>query len=1144
MGYLPLTLPTPPWNHRQDPCSSTPPDATYTPMEPQTRPLLIYTASAGSGKTFCLTVRYISLLLRQGLSAYRHTLAVTFTNKATQEMKDRILGQLLAIGRGLPEGEPYFKALMQLLAEETGSTPTEESIRQRCRESLTAILHDYSNLGVSTIDAFFQGVVRGLAHELGLRAGLAVDIDSYELVDMAIDNLLSRPAAEDRGLTRLLQSVVHEQINQGKRWDVRLRLRTLAGLLATEAYLRRCLQQEGDTRPFAVESIREFSHLLAEAKAKALAHAASEADRFLTIAEKAGLTPENLNRGDLAYGYALKIREGRLTDANFSNTLAVRASDPESFLKAKYKGQPALVEGVARLSSALASLHQVQEEELLWVVSVNRASENLTLLSALDYIDQEMRRISGEKDTFPLSRTPLLLKQMVDKDDAPFVFEKTGTRLSNIMIDEMQDTSALSWENFSTLLEGIGAEGGTNMVVGDVKQSIYRWRGGDWRILLNLTRLMPESTITLDTNRRSRGGIVRFNNSFFEHAARLLDRSRREDEFAVETLYHGAEQLPADPQDKGGYIRIWTGKGDEGETEDSQEEQAREGKASQIWTEDQLEDMREQIERLHKEVGVPYGEMAILVRKRKYIPVLANYFASLPEGEVKLIGDEAFYLRQSTSVELLVTAMRLVDDYLHQRDYDPVKKLFLQRGLAHEVLPSVEDPDREASKLVEENVAGVMEELAVLPVAELCERLIRTLRLHEAKGQNAYLLAFMDQLRDLTQDGTTDTSSLLRQWDERIAITSVPQTTTEGIRVMTIHAAKGLQFHTVLLPFLDYQLDRDSKTDIIWTDPASETTPSLFARLGSLPVPQRTELKGSFFEREYRQEHALKRADELNALYVAMTRPTDNLLIWAMPSAKPLDDDGQVKLATAGDIVRLATGMEGSLLERGTAETVVPRTAAGGKSEGTREEAETQTVEMRSYEGRMQFRQSSPSRLFTASADDEDRGHENQYTRRGKVMHYVLSQLSTAEDLHKTIESVRAMGVISSAQEAEEAERILSEALNDVRARRWFSPSLRVLTERSIVCDKEGKPRERRPDRVMIGQDSVEVVDFKFGRPHESHPEQVREYVSLLTQMYPNRRVEGYLWYVGEGKIVTVAPQRGALSRSRGASEARPSESV
>ncbi len=459
---------------------------------------------------------------------------------------------------------------------------------------------------------------------------------------------------------------------------------------------------------------------------------------------------------------------------------------------------------------------------------------------------------------------------------------------------------------------------------------------------------------------------------------------------------------------------------------------------------------------------------------------------------------------------MIVSALTWLDG--EDANCDDVSLCFLRKQLWQEAHPGDTTADwafasDKGTPL--EVLANRREELKRMPLHELCEELYRLLGIDRMRDQDAYMLTFFDQLTAYANDFPTDIHSFLAHWEESMKDTTIPEGEVDGIRILTIHKAKGLEFHTVLMPYCDYSIERDEYKDYLWCLP----TKAPLDELGSLPLAEEKALESSFFADDYKEEHVNKRIDELNGLYVGFTRAKENLLVWAIRSIK---SDG-VDNSTVGALIAQCLDLEDGTLIEGAPTPYIYKEQQGNDENKISPSYKPETVEMCSYPGRFEFRQSKPAREFTGG--DGDSSH---YIQRGKVLHYVFSQIATANDIPKALRDIRSRGIVATEEQASEVERLVRECLEVPLAKDWFSGRYRLHNECTILCPAQGKTEEKRPDRVMVGDDTVIVVDFKTGMSDPSHRRQVEEYVSLVSAMHPDKQAQGWLWYINDQQIERV----------------------
>ena len=1050
--------------------------------------LTVYKASAGSGKTFTLATRCIALLLAAPASSYRHILAVTFTNKATAEMKERILGQLFGLSRGLPSSADYLDTIRPALPG-----IGDEEIRRRAADVLRRIVHVYDRFRVTTIDSFFQGVVTNMAHELGLSANFRVDINDTDVIDQAVDRLMAG-LQPNTAVLRWIIGYIRERIDDNRRWDITREVKRLARNLLRERYLM--LENRLRDALSDDEHLNGFRRKLREQDEAAADHMESAARYLEEAMEERGLGFDAISRGTALATYLRKLADG-VPDAPTA-TVEAYLSAPEKWLRKADQKRPELVAACEVLRGILETVENFRREYAQAHSNYVLTTANLGPLRLLGEIGRELTQINEEANRFMLAKVPILLNRLIGSDDAPFVFEKAGTTFLHVMIDEFQDTSTLQWRNFKTLLLENMSAGNSCLLVGDVKQSIYRFRGGDWGILAGIRKEFPRHPVDvqeLTTNYRSQRRVIDFNNRFFARAAAILDElSPTEGDDRIATLYADVAQRCAADGD-GGYVRVhFTDRragGDDGRPADDL----------------RMDDLEAQVRSLHA-AGLPYSAMAVLVRWNKEAAALIDRFAT-DCPDVPLVSDEAFLLAASEAVQLLVHAMRYLAD-----PTDTIALAFVARHSSAVAADWAACEGDHPAALADTEFISRREALLALPLYELQEELIRLFGLDRRPGQAAYLMAYLDQVLAFLDDNPSDIRLFLEHWTDVLSGRSIPAAEVEGLRVLTIHKSKGLQFHTVLLPFCDWAIERDRPDDLLWCEPAEAP----YDELPLVPVPTRAMARDSIYAADYEHEHFQRRIENLNLLYVAFTRAEKNLLVWTKGYANPKGT------STICDLIKKTLGEE---LDD-TFESGVPVSTVGGRTrtdDGNRltTRPEPLGIGFHTYPSRVAFRQSNRSQEFLAQAGDPDR-RQGEYIDQGILLHKIFSALDTAADVDRVIDSFEAEGLLGEQIRKDSLRHLICRRLSSPQTAPWFDGSWQLFREVAILSRDAGdRLLVRRPDRVMVRGNETVVVDFKFGKPREEHDAQVREYLGLLSDMgRPSPR--GFLWYVFTNTVVEVNP--------------------
>lgn len=1080
--------------------------------------LTIYKASAGSGKTFTLSVEYIKLLIKDPQS-YRSTLAVTFTNKATEEMKLRILSQLYGIWKLLPDSKSYIDKIKEDL------DVTEEYMSERAGIALHNIVHNYSYFRIETIDSFFQSVLRNLARELDLTANLRIELNDYQIERNAVDELINSLDENSELLTWIME-YIRENMDDDKDWNVIGNIKRFGENIFREYYktnskkLNERLLEEG--------FFKQYTTKLRQMRNEAEVEMQNEAAQFFDALNHNGIEIDDLNNGKNGpAGYFIKIKKGIYNNTIVTKRLQKVLDEGSESSWVKQKSSKETQDIVRELANSTLTplVHHAEDvRQKNWYIygSAVLTLRHLNQLRLLNSIENKVRMMNVEQNRFLLSDTHTLLHSLIRDTDSPFIFEKIGNYLENIMIDEFQDTSTVQWQNFKVLLEECMSHGEQqgNLIVGDVKQSIYRWRSGDWRMLNNIEREFPYlnsmlNVCSLDTNYRSSRRVITFNNAFFKRASELEyadQKSSTPDTSSPEQLkkaYSDVAQKVPSFRDNHGYVSINL-------------------LPNEDYRQQALQKTAEAVSLL-LDSGANYSDIAILVRSNDIIQLIAEFFANeLPD--VKIVSDEAFRLDSSVSVNIIVNAML----WLTNPD-NILAKAYIAKAYQTYVLKKSE---QETNKLLAtaEGIDSALpcalidkrDDLLTMPIFELAEQIYTLFNIGNIKGEDAYLYAFYDALTDFIANNTVDIDSFVEEWNDSIAEKTIQASAIDGIRIITIHQSKGLEFEHVVIPFCDWTLE---KGNTIWCTPQVEP----YNELPLIPVDfSASQMKGTIYEFDYNEEHLQNCVDNLNLLYVAFTRAASSLFVIAQRGT-PSSRSYIVEQAIT-DIKLEGSSLDGDPSDKKAellfsyGELEIVETKAKKKSDNIfTPEVENMNVDMATFSNKVEFKQSNKSRDFVADDDentDDDDRKQLSYIKTGKILHYLFSTINTTDDIDTSLVQLEMDGLIEeSGTNIKRLRDMLHKRFSNRQVADWFSSRWTLFNECTILDYDAATDtvREHRPDRVMKDKKTGEVVivDFKFGSPRPEYVEQVNRYKALTQNMgYPN--VKGYLWFVYSNRIEEV----------------------
>lgn len=1128
--------------------------------------LIVYRASAGSGKTYTLALKYISLALKSGSKGFTHVLAVTFTNKATGEMKDRILENLYGLSRGLDAN--FLEDVKEI------TKLSEQEIQRKSTEMLCYIMNDFDHFRVETIDSFFQSLLTNLAFELGLTRGFKVDLDDKRVISIAVERILRRIDQEEKnGLRRIVKESLIRSLEDGKSWDIAKDLKAFAGKnLFKSEYVNNeknitDLLNNGELRKIK-ESILKSWSVLKDEKEKALQFV----EQWVSDAEgDSSWKKQVVSTVKTFCGY---VRDNSSKDV--SSSVRKAAEDKDALLK-NPGCDVALDKKAQQVSDYLEKLVDFYDNAEKYGRPYNTyqlAVENLDTLAFMGAISEEINHIVLEENTTLLAKTPLLFKNLVKDDiDQSFVFERAGTTFKHIMIDEFQDTSRVQWNNFEHLVNESTAQGEESLVVGDIKQSIYRWRGGDWDILYGFEDGNNTSVENLDTNYRSKPIVVRFNNVFFTKAAYILDQKenswsvpanwlnekdgyfvkadnsgKKVDEKNIEfcNLYNDTTQHIKPQYDKpefinSGYVRLQTFE-------------------KSITDEEIMAEVFDKVVELKQKYNLDFDKMKMLVRTNNEGVKLIDYFAKRCEEEgvdIKLTSNEAYLFNASPALNALIFAMKRLlapQDDLQRELFERYYNLLCEKVGKQAFF---EDVKNDVEALLQDNEA--LDEIKSSPLYDLVMTMVQKLRLHDllvknddkgkvkdGLGQSAYLFSFLDKVVDYLNDNSSDLKEFLDYWDETLSSQSITSNSNDAIEILTIHKAKGLAGHTVLIPFAGFSFVKNGRDGMIWCNPKDMSDDSevkaQLSNLGLIPIKTAAskKVKNSDFKCFYDKELKQMTIDELNSLYVAFTRAKENMFIWSKEPSKNSTEPNAFMLINKF-IDDCQVPVEGSeknrVVEFGQLEYCANEEEKEGKEKRIvnpfSEDLKPQKVDVMIEQNNvldLQFCQSKKAANFLFEAKDPNdiseeekkQTQQNHYIETGVLMHQMMSLINRAEDVDHAYQQMVYDGLIAEgdSQFLSLKRKLKEQIATDETVKTWFDGTYENFNEKTILLCKRNS---KRADRVMVSKDKAIVVDYKFGNheKNEAYKAQVRDYMKIVGQLL-ELPTEGYLWYVYTNEVLPV----------------------
>ena len=1071
--------------------------------------LNIYRASAGSGKTHLLTGFYLKQLFLPGYLPETHSgdlhfseiLAVTFTNKATAEMKGRIIDQLHLLSID-PEHSDYWQDV------NPDSLKTPALISKKARELLVQILNDYASFNISTIDSFFQKVVRSFARELNVTGNYEIELDANKALDTTLSNFLDKlDENTNRDIFEWMVEFSNKRTEEGAGWDFREPLLKMAiKALTSEEYRKHSQQIKQFTHD--KKALSQYENMLRQIRRKWKENVHRLGKEGIEILSRYGLEPS-----DFSYSFPKAFIEW--ADENSSqikepgSRFIQAAEDTGSWFGKKSPYAHGLSD------TATTAIHDIfvrcvehfKGEPYRLYQSALAIEKNFYELGIMSNIDDELKAYCDEQNTMLLSSTNELLSRLIGPDDAPFIYEKTGTRLKSYMIDEFQDTSGMQWRNFTPLINNSLSQGYQNLIVGDVKQSIYRWRGSDWGLLdSEINSYHPtmhqEDEEALRTNWRSLPAIVEFNNEFFKAIAKRLDELT--DTAQVSRIYRDVfQKLPAKRTKEGApkglvHIEFMTVTDEEGNAIDNPTNEQKEAEA--------MRRLPQQIIKLQQE-GFRPRDIAILCRRKheccKAAETLLAYRQEHPDCpySMDIISSEALLISSRASVQTVINIMR----HLLNPESDIQRMVALSGFFQLEGRTPSEALDLYFSMSDEEDPFD--HTLAHHPLYEMTEQIIGRLPLFVLQADAPFLQAFRDQVLSFTSAQGADLAAFLQWWDQTGSTRSIA--TPEGqdaIQIMTIHQSKGLGRPAIILPYASWEMDLDTTHgEIIWCVPKEAP----FNKDILLPIRLDKKLADTIFAEEFAEERLRAVIDNLNTAYVAFTRAMEAMIIMA---PKPKKADGsKLEDLLSSYCTNLQEVESDNHLTIGEWHR---QTKISDEQQGNDNCAET--IDFGGEQ--VLFPEATPlpqvSILHSPSLPDITA------KSKGTYIHRALQEIRTANDAANVIHALYQRGIIDPSIIGEdEMQHTIARVIDAPHIRSWFSEGMRILNEQPIT-DNEGKLQ--RPDRIVIDPEGrVTVIDYKTGRNHTGYSQQVASYMQLLHQI-GFKDVSGYILFIKDNKLVEV----------------------
>lgn len=1032
----------------------------------QDAPYKIYNASAGSGKTYTLAKEYLKIVLSSDFNKnYRNILAITFTNKAVNEMKQRILGSLFDFGKK-GENAEIPPMLSDISKELEVPIPI---LQNRSRQALKEILHNYAFFDVSTIDKFTHRLIRTFAKDLKLPQNFEVVLDTDLLLDEAIANLINR-AGSDKQLTKVLVDFALEKIDEDKSWDIVIDLHKIGKLLFNENQAPHLKKLEGKkiTDFLALKNSFVQNILTLESEIK------EDANRIMDVIAENGL-----EFADFKSGYFPKFIS-KIAEGNLNIDFGAEWKQNFDTMPLYNKTCPQRIKDILDGLHPLFNTHfQNIREHYISLSLLKNAYGNIVPLTVLNAIQQELKSLETERDLLPISSFNNLISNEIKDQPAPFIYERIGEKYRHYFIDEFQDTSQMQWNNLVPLvgnaLESEDSQGktGSLLLVGDAKQAIYRWRGGRAEQFLDLIDLKDNpfvaspATANLPANYRSHEEVIKFNNDFFTVTSGFLQNS------IYNQLFLEGNQQKYNSKE-GGLVQLQFIDMEDGREEDE---------AYCIAVLDILEEVLEK--------NYPLKDICILTRKKKHGILLADF---LTHHGIPIISSETLLLGSDPKVRFLINLL-----YLSVRPTDVATGfkiltfLFKEEKDLHRY---VQDHLKSIPELLRKRYGFNLETLKQASVYDGLEYAIKKFRL--AEGSSAYITYLLDVVQEVEQREGTNSQVFLAYWEKQQDRLGIPAPeNVDAVQIMTVHKSKGLEFPIVIFPFANTNIyeEIDAK---LWLPVAGES----FNGFREILINKKQEVLtyGEVAEAIYNEEEYKLELDAFNILYVALTRAIKGLYI---VTKKDLALNGEHKIKYySGLFIHY-------LKEKGLWEETRAQYRFGNL-ENKNEVSEHKNIrEVIPYT--YTFKERPEFRILTKSGVLWDTDRESAIFK-GNTVHLIMGLIKTREDVDDAISALIRRGELSGEERTDIINRIKT-IVDHPDLYGYFGKDKEVRNEQDIL-NRDGKLL--RPDRIVMDGNRATIIDYKTGRENPAYHQQVQLYADALEGM--GYQIENkILVYINEG---------------------------
>jgi ATP-dependent exoDNAse (exonuclease V) beta subunit len=1040
---------------------------------------LIYNASAGSGKTYTLSKEYIKIVLNSPSNeAYRKILAITFTNKAVEEMKSRIIFYLLQFSKD--ETSEKAMDLLKDIARETGLSIA--TIKDKSKVIIKSIIHNYTAFDISTIDRFTLKIIKSFSHELNIPIDFDISLETDLLMQEAIETVISK-AGEDEELTKLLLDFSRNKTDDDKNWDITYDLLNASSLLTNEDSKHELKDFENKTINDFVETKKTVIQQIEKFKKKA----SVLAQEILSVINENGIAIESFSRKTFP-NHILKIVEGTLPVSDINKFTEVEQVQINKTAKDKDTIESILPDLLQKLKLAYE-----QYQNIFLLEAFNK---NIYPLSLLNSINKEFRKIQEDQNILSISEFNEIIHNEIQNQPAPFIYEKMGDRYRHFFIDEFQDTSVLQWKNLIPLVDNaLSSEDngvkGSLLLVGDPKQAIYRWRGGKAEQFIALSKdenpfsNKDKATISLETNYRSYSQIIDFNNSFFKFLSDKLENPDYVDLYLNNNHQNKTNKI-------GGYANISFI--DTAENEENNEEEDHDKNTKYL---------KQTLATIDKVLqnGFQYKDIVLLTRTKSNGVLLANY---LTENEIPILSSETLLIQNATEVKLIINVLKYINN---KYDTDAKFNLLYYVGKYLQTAEAIHEIIHQNLHVSEEQLKESLEKYDAIIDFKACRKksLYEVVEIIVAtfikqKANNSYVQYFLDLVLERHIKAQSSIADFIDYWERTGYKKSIPSPEgNNAIKIMTIHKSKGLEFPVVIYPFANDNYSKNNRNKL-WIPLENDTI-----NFNKVLIDNKKDVltysdDASIIYQEKNQEEIL---DNINILYVAFTRAVEQLYVI---SEIKINKDGSLPNTLSSNIIeylQLHKNFNENQLEYQFGNPI----KVLQNDEIISNLNEIQVVQNKIKTSAIKIAQKEAIMWGTIQAEAIEFGN---------TLHEILAYIKTEEDIPKAITISLEKGLINQSQ-VNIIQKVIISIVQHIELQKFFSKEATIYNERSIIDDLKNTLI---PDRIAIANNKAYLLDYKTGIPKESHKHQIEKYETILEKM-GYKVEEKVLVYLGENlKII------------------------